>query len=204
MKRRRLFSTSDCRVSRSASADLFGRFERAAAREDGEAGEELLLLGCEQVVAPLDGRAERLLAGVESRPPLSRSRRSERRSRIWRGESAFALAAASSTASGSESRRTQSSAISSLGSSCARSQKRETASGSASGGTGYSTSPEMRRSSRLVTRSVRLGQACEKGRERGRCLDHLLEVVEQEEQLALARCARRDRPSRRASARSSR
>ena len=40
----RLFSTSDCSVSRSASADLFGRLQRAAAGEDGEAGEELLLL----------------------------------------------------------------------------------------------------------------------------------------------------------------
>ena len=42
---------------------------------------------------------------------------------------------------------------------CARSQNRETASGSASGGTAYSTSPWMRRSSRLVTRRVTLGQA---------------------------------------------
>ena len=42
--------------------------------------------------------------------------------------SAFVRAAASSTASGRSSRRRQSSAISSLGSSCARSQKSETAS----------------------------------------------------------------------------
>ena len=43
---------------------LLGGLERAAAGEDGEAGEEPLLLGGEQVVAPLDGGAERLLAGV--------------------------------------------------------------------------------------------------------------------------------------------
>ena len=36
-----------------------------------------------------------------------------------------------------------------------------------------------------MTRSVRLGQACEERRELGRRLDHLLEVVEQEEHLAL-------------------
>ena len=51
-------------MSRSASADLLGSLERAAASEDGETGEELLLLGREQVVAPLDRRSERLLAGI--------------------------------------------------------------------------------------------------------------------------------------------
>ena len=75
------------------------------------------------------------------------------------GESALARAAASSTASGSSSSRTQSSAISSLGSRRERSQNSATASGEASGGTAYSTSPWTRSSSRLVTSTFRLGQA---------------------------------------------
>ena len=69
-------------------------------------------------------------------------------------------AAASSTASGRSSRRAQSSAISSEIARPDRSQKSVTASDDASGGTAYSTSPCTRRSSRLVQKSVRLGQAC--------------------------------------------
>ncbi len=45
-------------------ADHFGCLERAAPGEDREAGEELLLCGGEQVVAPLDGCAQGLLAGI--------------------------------------------------------------------------------------------------------------------------------------------
>ena len=100
--------------------------------------------------------------GSASRPPFRRSRRPERRSRIWAGESAVVRAAASSTASGSESRRAHSSAISSVGSSCARSQKSATASGSASGGTAYSTSPWMRRSSRRGDEEREVGAGREK------------------------------------------
>ena len=43
-------------------ADLLGGLERAAAGEDGQAGEELLLGLVEQVVAPGDRRPQRLLA----------------------------------------------------------------------------------------------------------------------------------------------
>ena len=46
-----------------AAADGLGGVERAAAGEDGEAREERLLVRAEQVVAPVDRRAERLLAG---------------------------------------------------------------------------------------------------------------------------------------------
>jgi len=38
--------------------DLLGCFECAAAQEDGESREELLLLGCQQLVGPLDRRPE--------------------------------------------------------------------------------------------------------------------------------------------------
>ncbi len=44
------------------TADGLGGGERAAAGEDGEAREECLLVRAEQVVAPVDRRAERLLA----------------------------------------------------------------------------------------------------------------------------------------------
>src|SRR5919201_6567359 len=44
--------------------DFFGRFERAATREDGEPGEELPLFRREEVVAPLDRRSECLLPRV--------------------------------------------------------------------------------------------------------------------------------------------
>ena len=43
---------------------LLGGFECAAASEDGEAGEELLLLAGEELVAPLDRGSQRLLAGI--------------------------------------------------------------------------------------------------------------------------------------------
>ena len=51
-------------MSRSASAHLLGGFERATALEDGEAREELLLCGGEQVVAPLDRGSQGPLAGI--------------------------------------------------------------------------------------------------------------------------------------------
>jgi hypothetical protein len=95
------------------------------------------------------------------------SRRRERRARISAGESAFARAAASSTASGRASRRRQSSVTASDGSSCARSQNSETASASARGGTWYSLSPCTRRSSLLVTSRVRCGQRARSGESSG-------------------------------------
>ena len=167
--------------------DLLGRVERAAPDEDGERSEDALLLFGEEVVAPGDRRPERLLPrlGVSAASQqVEAMRRGARGSAL--GESAFVRAAASSTASGRSSRRAQSSVISSEGSSRERSQKSATASDEASGGTAYSTSPCTRRSSRLVTRSVRLGQACDEPRELGRSLDHLLQVVEEKEHLALA------------------
>jgi len=50
------------------AADRFGRLEGAAAAEDGKAGEQPLLVFREEVVAPIDRRAQRLLArlGVAS------------------------------------------------------------------------------------------------------------------------------------------
>ena len=44
--------------------DFLSSSERAAACEDGKAREELLLFWCEKLVAPLDGRPQRLLARI--------------------------------------------------------------------------------------------------------------------------------------------
>ena len=62
--RRRLLSRSDCSVSGSASRDLLRGLVGAAAGEDGEASEELLLFFGEEVVRPLDRRAQGLLARI--------------------------------------------------------------------------------------------------------------------------------------------
>ena len=100
-------------------------------------------------------------------------------------------AAASSTASGSSSSRWQSSAIVSSGSSWARVQKSSTASGSASGGTGYSTSTADPQKLPARDQELQVGAGREQLREfRGR-LDHLLEVVDQEQELAFGTCSAR-------------
>ncbi|MEX1357594.1 MAG: hypothetical protein WD981_03120 [Gaiellaceae bacterium] len=52
------------------AGDLLGRLHGVAAVKDGEAGEEALLVGCEQFVRPLDRRSEGLLAGIGV-PPSS-------------------------------------------------------------------------------------------------------------------------------------
>ena len=95
-------------------------------------------------------------------------------------------AAASSTASGRSSRRAQSSAISSLGSSCdALAEERD----------GLGLGERRHRVLDLALDAQELaagdeqrevGAGAEERRELGRRLDHLLEVVEQEQQLALA------------------
>src|SRR6266511_4823910 len=60
-RRTRLRSTSASTRSRGASHDRLGRDEIETAGEDGKAGEEALLLGFEEVVAPLDRCPERAL-----------------------------------------------------------------------------------------------------------------------------------------------
>ena len=50
--------------------DRVGRLHRAAAAEDGQSGEQPLLVGLEQFVAPLDGGAQRLLARIGVPPAL--------------------------------------------------------------------------------------------------------------------------------------
>ena len=141
--------------------DLFRRLQRAAAGEDGEPREEPLLAlpssrSCDHSIV---ARSVCCRASA-SRPPLSRSSRSASRLQDLRrrehgrsrsgeldGEREIVEPAA------------QLRAISSSGSSCDRAQNSSTASCSASGGTGYSTSPWTRSSSRLVTSRCRLGHS---------------------------------------------
>ena len=95
-------------VSRSSAADLLGRLERAAADEDGEAAEQRLL-SCvvEQLEAPADRVAQRPLARPARRArPTSAARAGAPAARAsWSGSSNLTRAAASSIASGRQSRR---------------------------------------------------------------------------------------------------
>ena len=85
MWRTRLLSSSDCSVSRSASATSSA--PRACSRPGRRrAGEEPLLLGRQQLVAPLDRRAQGALAlGQVLAPPVRSGSRCSSRSRICVG-----------------------------------------------------------------------------------------------------------------------
>ena len=157
----RLLATSRSSVSMLGAGDRLRRLDRRAAGEHREAREARLLVLVEQVVAPVDRRAQRLLARGRVARRRARARRARRpggrRSRA--GDSSPQRAAASSIASGSPSRRRQISAtaaalpsLSSKSGSCARARSTNSAtastpasvsgssgvpgSGSASGGTG--------------------------------------------------------------------
>ncbi len=80
---------------------------RPAAGEDREPGEEPALLVGQQLVAPVEGTAQRALAFRVSRGPDPRSRLRPSRSRIEAGLSRRTRAAASSIANGRPSRRRQ-------------------------------------------------------------------------------------------------
>ena len=80
-RRTRLFSTSDSSCVEIAVADGLRRLEREASAEHAESTEQLLLLAVEQLVAPLDRRAQRSLprrrvagARSEERQPLVEAR----------------------------------------------------------------------------------------------------------------------------------
>ena len=137
--------------------DRLGRLERAAAAEDREPREERAARLVQQVVAPLDRRAERLLARVGVAAALEEVRRCSSRSRSCSARGRLARAAASSIASGRWSSRRADLAR--------RRRRREvelrprarqkssTASARRAAGTAYSCSPATRSSSRLVTSS---------------------------------------------------
>ena len=93
------------------AGDRLRRLHRRAAGERGEAREARLLVVAEQPVAPVDGRAQRLLAGGRvARTPAGAPSAASRRTAISPGERNPQRAAASSIASGSPSSRRQISA----------------------------------------------------------------------------------------------
>ena len=171
--------------SRSPSRrDRLGRLEGEAAGEDGQAAEEGLLLGVEQVVAPGDRVAHRLLAGRQvarpagqQRQPLApagpaapaarapcsgrRPARSPAAARPGGGRSrrrprAFAGVSAKSALT-ARARWTKRATAGSAARS-ATGGRRRSGSGSASGGTGNSCSPPRRSGARLVTSTFRPGR----------------------------------------------
>ena len=190
-----------------------GRLQREAADEDGEPAEQRLLRGREQVVAPGDRVAHRPLpgsgrsraaAGQQRQPPLQPGQERRRR------QKALIRAAASSIASGSPSSRRQIAATAAAFSRSGRSRAgtaraRSTNSRTRSGldqPTGVSTcrpvpaapaaapriscSPETRSRTRLVTSTFRLRAGRQQVRHERRRLDHLLEVVEHQQQVPVA------------------
>ena len=193
-------------MSRSASRDRLGGLERAAAGEHREAREQPLLVGRQQVVAPVDRlRASVCWRGSASRPPRRGRAAAPSRSRIWLGRERAARAAASSTASGRLSSARRARAIVVVGREARPLAESSTRLASASGRHRDSTSPRTRSSSRLVTSTWRFGHAATSAASSGAAVDDLLEVVEHEQQLRRSpMCAASAVLARRASARSSR
>ena len=191
MERRRLFSTSDWSVSRSASVTSSAASSvQPPAKTDSERNSRFS--SAERRSYDQSIVARRVCwRGSASRPPLSRSRRDESRSRISAGRRAWTRAAASSTASGMLSSRPQNSVIGRSGRVCERSHSSSTASGLGEGSTAYSTSPLIRSNSLLVTSSVRFGQALDERAELGCHVNHLLKVVEEQQQLSPCNCSAR-------------
>ena len=110
--RRRLFSRSASSSSSLASQTASAASSVQPPAKTASRANRRLLVVVEQLVAPVDRAAQRLLAGPgRSRgPPVSSARRSSSRSSIAWGVSSWTRAAASSIASGSPSSRAQISA----------------------------------------------------------------------------------------------
>ena len=173
-------------------ADLFGGGKRAAAGEDGEPGEELLLGRLEQLVRPLDRRAKRLLALTRRRGRRAGGRGG------WRA----ARAAARSRAPRSARRRARGRAAGRRGARRARRRPRRARSPAGRPGHGSRTARETRRGEhRDGDRRARLRFAAAHGssparrgsgsrasswRQLRRSVDHVLEVVQQEQEPPLA------------------
>ena len=168
------------------AADLLGRLERAAAGEDGEArGRALLLLG-EQVVAPVDRRPQRLLARVgvaaalEEVEPLREAledlpRRERLRARGGELDRERQVVEARAEL-GDLVARLEPGALAEERDGLGRGERRHRVLDLALDAQELAAGDEQRQ----------VGAGAEQRRELGRRLDHLLEVVEQEEQLALA------------------
>ena len=167
--------------------DLFGGLERAAAGEHRQRPEQPLLVLGEEVVRPLDRRAQRLLARVgvaaalQQVEPLARAAPGSARV-----TSAFvARRRARRPAAGCRAARTARGSRRSARSGPARRTVRRPR---ARRGAAPRTRPHRRRAAARATSPAarRFGQARRSAESVGGGVDHLLEVVEQQQQLALA------------------
>ena len=103
------------------AADLLGGLQRAPAGEHGEAGEQRCSAGVSRSwLQAIVARKVRCRSGADREPPASRGSRCSSRSSSIGSDSAFTRAAASSIASGRQSRRRQISATSPLAATSAR------------------------------------------------------------------------------------
>ena len=189
---------------RGRRRDLLGGRRACSRRRRRRAIEEALLVLGEKVVAPGDRRAQRLMAGLGVSAASEAGRaagRAARGSAPARAPSCAPLRARPRAGGRRGARRARRSRR--IDCEPGALAEEATASDEASGGTGYSTSPRTRRSSRLVTSSVRFGHAASERRELGCGLDHLLQVVEEQQHLALADVLREPVLARPASERSS-
>ena len=162
---------------------LLGSLERAAASEDGETGEELLLLGHEQVVAPLDRRSEGLLAGIrvaaafEQVEPLCKALEDLRgRERLRSGGGEL---------DGERERVEASAQLGDLGGGLELRALAEERVRFGLGEWGHCVLDLAGDAQELAggDEQGEVGAGAEESRKLGRCLDHLLEVVEEEEHL---------------------
>ena len=187
-------------------ADRLGRRERAAADEDREPREDPLLVVVQEVVRPGDRRTQRLLAADRRLGRrCSRSRRSpEALDELPRREHAR------SRGGELDRQRQVVEAAAELLDRRRRPQRRERAAeeldrvrlGERRHGVLDLAADAQQLAARHEQAQVRT--RLDQPRELGRRVDHLLEVVEQQQQLALADVLAQARPSPRASARSSR
>ena len=190
--------SSDWRVSRSASATFSAASSVQPPANTLRRAKSACSSGREQLVRPLDRRPERLLASVRVAPSL---------------EQVEALSEPVEQLLGAEHRRARGGELDrerqvveppaqllDRRRPARRGPARRTAStpsSGTSGGSGYSRSPLTRSSSRLVTSMPRFGHAASSARQLGRGLDHVLEVVEQDEHPLVGDVlgeARRSRP----------
>ena len=194
MRRRRLFSTSDWSVSRSALADRLGRLERAAAAKTASRAKSRCSSAVEQPVAPLDRRARGSLpAGRRRGRRVSRSRRSETRSRICSGESALHAGGGELDRERQAVQRAADLAADGVvdldfrrDGARPRQEELDRPRLGQRRAAGTRCSPRSRSGSRLVTRSAKTGHVASKRPELGSRIHDVLEVVEDQQAGAVA------------------
>ena len=206
----RLLSTSDCSVSRSASATFSAASSVQPPAKTARRANRCCSSCVEELVAPLDRRPQGALAlrqvpcstGQERQPLLEplehlvgREHPDSCRRKLQRKRQVVEAPADLAT----RPRRLKSGSTAR-----ARARKKPTASSWTSGGTGYSCSPVTRSGSRLVTSRSRLGHAASSAGELGAASTTCSKLSKHEQHAPCRRCAPRGRSSAERPARSSR